>query len=328
MLALSACQHDLVLDADVPEAPAELVVNALFQPDSTWTVHVNSSTPLLGLAKPEAIENATVELFEGNHLVEVLPFDRTLFLQTIMFEDAIASEGGTVARYRSLAERPEAGSTYRIRVAAPGFTTVEGISRIPSQVRISEATYLPNVGQNEIGPLAEIRLSFADPVNEANYYNIRLHNRGFDKQTQLATSLSYGFSVISDLQDDFFGADPDDFLGEDEPFEVKEDGITFSDAFFDGETKEVVLQLRGGAACGSTTQPNDRFVCQTVVELTSISEEFYRYHRTLQLQNETRENPFAERVAIQSNLTNGLGVFAGYRTDVWIHERPLNALDQ
>ena len=328
LLLLSACQEDLILNTEVPAPDAELVVSGLFQPDSLWVIYVNTNTPLVGTTAPEAVPTARVEILEGEQGIEVVPFDANLFLEALPFEGVTATSGGTIARYRSRTKRPEVGKTYGVRVSAEGFEPVTGVDVVPERVPIIGSTFAENVGADEVGPLAEVRLTFNDPVGETNYYNLRVLQRGFDKKSGQSTgSLSWGFSVISDLQDDFFGADPDDFLGDGEIFEAKEDGVTFSGVFFEGQQKEIVLQVRGGAACGSVSANDGSLVCQTVVELSAVTEAFYRYHRTLQFQNEASENPFAEPVSIMSNMDNGMGIFAGYNTAFWIHERPFGRID-
>lgn len=42
------------------------------------------------------------------------------------------------------------------------------------------------------------------------------------------------------------------------------------------------------------------------------TEEYYRFHRTLQ--NQSPGDPFSEPVIVYSNIENGLGIFAGYRS--------------
>ena len=319
-ILLAACQQDLIIDADIPEPDAELVVNGLFRPDSLWEVYVNTTTPLLGTTKPAAVADARVEILEGDQVIDVLTYERSLFSQTLphVFFDP-AQNRASMGRYRSQVKHPRVGTAYRIRVSAPGFAPVTGNGHIPRQVAILEGSYRRDVAADVVGALDEVRVRFEDPAGETNYYNLRVHHRGVDATSGFVGSVSYGFSVISDLQDDFFGADPDDFLGDRDLFEVKEDGVTFNDAFFDGQHKEIVLQVRGEAARGCAT--NGPVVCQTIVELSSVSEAFYRYHRTLQLQSESAENPFAEPVRIFSNMDNGLGIFAGYNTARWVHER-------
>ncbi len=318
---LAACQQDLIIDADIPEPDAELVVSGLFRPDSLWEVYINTTTPLLGTTKPTAVTDATVEILEGDQVIDVLPYEGSVFSQSLphVFFDPDENRA-SMGRYRSRGKQPRVGTEYRIRVTAPGFDAVTGTGHIPRQVALLEGAYRENVAADVVGALDEVRLTFEDPTGETNYYNLRVHHQGVDTTSGFVGAVSYGFSVISDLQDDFFGANPDDFLGDRDLFEVKEDGVTFNDAFFDGQRKEIVLQVRGRAARGCSS--GGAFVCRTIVELSTVTEAFYRYHRTLQLQSESTENPFAEPVSIFSNMDNGLGVFAGYNTAVWIHQSP------
>ncbi len=316
---LGACQQDLIIEADIPEPEAELVVSGLFRPDSLWEVYINTTTSLLGPSKPTTVVDATVEILEGDQVIDVLRFDGSVFSQTLPFVFFDPAENrSSMGRYRSTTQYPRLGEEYRIRVSAPGFAPVTGVGHIPRQVAIIDGSFQENVAVDVVGVLDEVRVTFEDPAGETNYYNLRVHQQGVDTTSGFIGSIWYGFTVISDLQDDFFGADINDFLGDRDLLESKEDGVTFNDAFFDGEQKEVVMQVRGG--CSGLTSPN--LGCQTIVELSTVTEAFYRYHRTLQLQSESTENPFAEPVRIFSNMDNGLGIFAGYNTAVWIHKTP------
>lgn len=309
-LLLAACQQDTILDVELPDESPKLVVNSLFNPDSLWTVQVSQTVPLLGTDKPQEVANARVEIIADGAVIEVLPY--------LAERQVVSRSFSSTAIYQSQTEKPEAGKQYAIRVTAPELDAITASDAIPEPVNIVSSAYRDAIASDVVGPLSEIRLTFEDPAGIQNFYNLRVHNRGIDRETNFIGSSSYGFTVISDLQDEFLGADPDAFLGDDKLFHADTDGVSFSDSFFDGETKEIVLQLRGGSVCG-TGGPSS-YQCQAVVELSTISEAFYRYHRTLQLQNETEQNPFAESVRIQSNIENGLGIFAGYDTDIWIHE--------
>lgn len=311
-MLISACQEDLILDVDVPESDATLVVNSLFNPDSLLMVQVSQTVPLLGIEKPQEVSDARVELMQDGIVKEVLPYAGK--------RQVVGRGFASTGIYRSSSFYPEVGKTYRIRVSASSFDPVSASDAIPKGVDILSSSYRKNVASDVVGPLDEIRFTFQDTADETNFYNLRVHSRSFDTTTGSISSYTYGFSIISDLKDDFFGADPDQFLGEDKLFEADTDGLSFSDGFFDGQEKEIVLQLRGGDVCGSAA-----FECQAVVELSAISETFYRYHRTLQLQNKTEQNPFAESIQVSSNMDNGVGIFAGYNTDIWIHNRSLSS---
>ncbi len=48
------------------------------------------------------------------------------------------------------------------------------------------------------------------------------------------------------------------------------------------------------------------------LEVTGMSEDFYKYQKTYIKQVETKDNPFASVIEVYSNITNGVGIFAGY----------------
>lgn len=48
------------------------------------------------------------------------------------------------------------------------------------------------------------------------------------------------------------------------------------------------------------------------LEVTGMSEDYYKYLKTYIKQVETKGNPFASVIEVHSNITNGVGIFAGY----------------
>ena len=45
--------------------------------------------------------------------------------------------------------------------------------------------------------------------------------------------------------------------------------------------------------------------------LHNISQDYYYYRRSLELYNQSSDNPFAQPVQVYSNIENGFGIFAG-----------------
>ncbi|MDP3913044.1 MAG: DUF4249 family protein [Bacteroidota bacterium] len=48
------------------------------------------------------------------------------------------------------------------------------------------------------------------------------------------------------------------------------------------------------------------------LEVTGMSEDYYKYQKTYIKQVENKNNPFASVIEVHSNITNGVGIFAGY----------------
>ncbi len=57
------------------------------------------------------------------------------------------------------------------------------------------------------------------------------------------------------------------------------------------------------------------------LEVTGMSEDYYKYHKTYTKQIENKNNPFASVIEVYSNITNGVGIFAGYnRQKIHYHD--------
>lgn len=48
------------------------------------------------------------------------------------------------------------------------------------------------------------------------------------------------------------------------------------------------------------------------LEVTGMSEDYYKYEKTYIKQVENKNNPFASVIEVYTNITNGVGIFAGY----------------
>ena len=328
-MVISGCQEDFILDASLPEAEPALVVNSIFRPDTLFSVYVNTSVSPVGIDKPEAFSDARVEIVQDGEVIDVLPYKTSLpydflYLNPINDTPAIGApldDQRTIAQYESSQFVPIPGELYEVRVSADGFDTVMGADVIPELVPILDIEYTETGVDESAVERAEIKIVFQDPPGEVNYYNLRHHYRQMDTSTGFIISLTEGFELLTDLQDDLFGADPDDLIGNLEPPRITIDGVTFSDVFFDGEQQEIIIEVANDLCSYNENTPIE-FECQQIIELSAVTETFYEYHRTLQLQSQASQNPFAEAVRIKSNTSNKMGVVSGQNTSVWVHVRP------
>jgi hypothetical protein len=80
--------------------------------------------------------------------------------------------------------------------------------------------------------------------------------------------------------------------------------VTFSDVAFDGQTYTFTVDVRVHTdSRGEVSEP--------YVRLEAVSERYYRYIRARQAISDNQGNPFAEPITLPSNVTGGLGIFAG-----------------
>ena len=78
---------------------------------------------------------------------------------------------------------------------------------------------------------------------------------------------------------------------------------------YNGE-KEVSLFVSDVPVLNKGSQTN--FKEEYWLEVNGMSEDYYKYLKTYIKQVETKGNPFASVIEVHSNITNGVGIFAGY----------------
>lgn len=294
-LSLAACET--AVDIALPEPEPQLVINSLFHADSLWAVGVSENRSVLSSEEPEPVTSATVEILESGEVVETLTYQPS------------RNDPGVLPLYRSDRHRPQAGRTYTIRVAAPGFPTAEATASVPEPLPFSiDARRVQPRADVPLGVQAhEITVAFSDPAGTANYYALAVYriiqtrSAGGLRRAYSSTGFSSGDAVLREnrlVDDDLFEVDGDPFY----------DRAYFSDAAIDGQT--CALKMR------ALTYDEPGVADRYFVVLESLAEDFYEYLRTREISDYTGENPFAEPVSVHSNIQNGLGIFAGYSTSM------------
>ena len=160
-----------------------------------------------------------------------------------------------------------------------------------------------NFGRRIIG----IALTVDDPADARNYYGLQViqHRQVVNSATGEISSLPQTrFSFASN--DPALG-DPDVF----DPEKTRYDEAIFSDDLFDGRPHTLDLEIEYAVDLRHTDVKIER---SFAVLLMTVSEDYFNYWKTSELQNTVGDNPFAEPVRVHSNMTGGFGIFAGYRT--------------
>ena len=295
LIALTACEQ--VIRPDLPEHTPRMVLQAFFTADSTWTAYVGRSAGILeSLPLSEwTLAGATVELLEGDRVVGELRFlDQS--------------------KLYVLDQNPlEAGRSYSLRVSAPGFATIRATDTIPMPVAASADTHAAgtrSAGEDRPKPNHVpfvIQVEIQDPPGETNYYQISVHY--YDGPVRREFFFSTRDPSIMGASD-----------SEESPFE--EEGWHgrapfFKDTLFDGQTHEIELTEVIQPVFPSDPSTVSAYRNKLFVQVLHISEDYYEYHKTGLLHEETRENPFAEPLSVHGNVENGYGIFAGYSSRIF-----------
>ncbi len=291
-LFLAACET--VVEVKLPPHEERLVVHSLFEPDSLWRVNVSATTSSTGAQDPRLIDDATVEIWEGERLI-----------------DRLSPIG--LGTFTSTTSRPAPEKMYTVRVTAPGFAVSEGAGAVPPAARVTafEQHLVEEIASETFVQRTErIELTVDDPADARNYYGLQIlqSRRLINNETGEITILPQ--SNLRFVSNDPALGEPDVFGAE--KTQYKE--AIFNDDLFNGRPHTFDFEIEYALSLRETEVTIER---SFLVVFMAVSEDYFLYGKTVTLQNSTGDNPFAEPVHVHSNMTGGLGIFAGYRTEAF-----------
>jgi len=288
---LCTCDFETTVEIRIPEEKKKLVVNCIFQVDSTVYPHFFHSENILayqyyspGDTTYNAITNAVANLYSGDIEIPILFHKKYPF-------------------YRSASKATD--NEYTIEVSAPGYESVTATTTIPRPIQITEiqsGDFIPPPSDDLLGKRM-INVHFKDPVNELNYYGISIYAK-----LKVTDSLRQ-VSLLQTLPTPLNPVYAEDYYAEDfrnGGYIHQEFTILFNDRLFNGLDNVFSVWCYEGE-----TSWNGKVEGYRVI-LKSISEEYYNYRVTYNLQQKAKRDPYAQPVQVFNNINNGFGIFAGY----------------
>lgn len=277
-----SCEKEIELNAE--EQQPRIVVNCTFNETDTVKVELSESRSLLESPILPLIEDADLRLYRQDGTeIGAFTYSPSIYTNT---------------HYSLAADELEPGNTYTIKANKSTFESVEASSYIPSKIIINAIDTTTNIPQqNEM----KFTVNFSDNAAEKNYYILS------------STVVVY---TIEDMDDTLIlfksvGMSTKEFIaanGNQEP-----DGtiygaqFVFTDELFNGENFSFDYQQE-------LNYPGEfedvESYCE--VRIQNVSEDFYKYQRSLAVYQSTENSPFAEPVQVYTNVKNGFGLFAGY----------------
>jgi hypothetical protein len=185
----------------------------------------------------------------------------------------------------------EAGAKFKIIMKDKNGLTISAEDSIPHHVFIDNATYLFPVYGEGGSKFGKVSLSFQDNPNAKNFYEIVILNKD--------SSINQTFNITSFV------------ITLDNENDPNSPGtILFTDELFNGQ------QLDLNIFVNSYNTP--------IIVLKNVSRNNYEYRKSLEAhffnQNVDRENIYelfkGDPVELYTNVTNGLGIFAGFTQDI------------
>ncbi len=291
LTAIFSCSK--IVEIDMPVEDKQAVVNCLLTPDSTIEVNLSKSLHVFDSC-PEFINNAIVELYENNN-----------FIENLNLKDS--------GNYFSSTLQPTENSIYKVQIATPEFENVWAVDTIPQKVLIDNISTTGMIGVNASGKsFAELTLKFKDTEFVNNYFEVFIIHKYISSfimpEDEIVRSGTVWFCndiIITEENED--AANTDGNWG----------SLIFSDKYF--KNKTCTLKINYFPEIGFSMDGVDEIAedYTIFVVLNSISKQYYDFLKKLRL-NDTYFNLWetSEEVCISGNVNNGLGIFAGYSSDI------------
>ena len=278
-----SCEKVIPFEGDV-NTP-KLVINSVFESDSTFKVHVSSSRSVIDTSSFENIDDAVVTIKDGNgNVIEVLNHVVNGFYK------------GQVL--------PEENTTYILEVNHPNYANITASDSLPSPIIINSvdtSTILDPINGNRL----RISMNFDDPENNQNYYLLETYSVNEYLIVENLDTIEYELDTTKQfmvLTDEVFqnGGSP-----------WRDQGL-FNDLLFNGQNKTLEIEIPNENWSGSEDGYDWSYKTLTLrLYLHNITISYYYYRTSLELFQNTSGNPFAQPVQVYSNIENGFGVFAG-----------------
>ncbi len=289
---LAACEKNV--QVDVPRSDSKLVVNAFAEKEKPLIVAIGKTRYILD-AQPnspngDVVTTARPVLYENNVAIDTLVYDP-----------------GFRNYYSPRSRVLRTGASYRLSVGATGFATVETQTAVPSQSTITGISRVPNARVQQSGEtLDEVTVRLNDPAAEQNFYLLRFYASSFNSGQE------YPIDCVntSDKDVEAIGyADPADpnscFDG---------DRVLVKDANFNGREKALRFYIASNRLQVYTDGAGRKH--RPYVRVYRITEDHFRYLKSLGAYESADGNPFAEPVNVYTNVRNGRGLFTAYTAAV------------
>lgn len=265
ILSILACEQ--AIEIELPPHNSRLVVNSFIAPGEPLSLKLSASSFLL-VNNTNGIEDALVLLYENDQFVDTL----------------IPHEGGY---YSSGEFIPTANKSYEIRIDHPDYPSVSAQDYLPEAVPILLTSWTRDVYVDEEGyHMNRIAITFQDPAEVDNYYELIIHNIGTG--SFLSGSISNDTLITREDDEDFYSST-----------------TLFRDEGIEGELYELEV------FCGYSSSNSLAYL----IEFRTISKPFYDYKKSLMRHLFNQYMDFWDQgipVDLKTNIENGYGVFAGF----------------
>jgi Domain of unknown function (DUF4249) len=275
-----ATSCEKTVQVNIPYDGDKLVLNSLFTADSNLYARLFISKKVTSSNNFSSPATAVVTLFENN--INVGDFSSIDIFGIKYFKSPIVAK---------------AGKSYKIIASSPTYTTVEDTMPQVAQVQIQSLSIIATANNTTSDFDRKIKFVLNDDASKENFYLIKVYGADTSR-TATGPRFTFPNGVQSSFSSEVEGLNTNPLntlnnFGEQEVF--------ITDETFNG--KNVTLTVNFDQYGGSYSH--------FALEVTSLSKSTFRYLKSVSLQQNTANDPFAEASIVYSNITNGFGIVGG-----------------
>ena len=301
LISLLICCENLetVVDLDIPEHEAKLIVNSSLNSDTSIHVLVSHTVGAFENDLPVSVNDATVLLFENDIFIDSIVVDLSDPRYFNYFDNGRNFSDSILIYYYKSDIIPKISTKYSLKVKHPVYSEVNASTFLPNDVDLFDVQ-IDTISYDE---KLNLKFSFNDNPFVDNFYGLNIYGN-CSKEFE---GMEYDFE--GEIY--FYSNDPSF------PTDIPFDGYTFqgsevlfSDALFNGLEKTIDLDVFEDDFIGISD-------CDTIfLEFSVFSDEAYEYYNSV---DQFRENGSSgvfggEVVPVYSNVENGEGVLISVNT--------------
>jgi hypothetical protein len=282
LIYTSSCIKEV--DVNIPDQEVLPVVNCIIKSDSIIKLEINSTQPIFESGST-ILSDAFILLYSENMVI-----------------DTLLNNGENIFISNQITH---ANKEYSLEIDVNGFDLVTASDIIPEASQIRPLYYRDSVTRDVDGDLiSQARIEIIDTDSERNFFELDLNALVFNESTAEFERIDLYFDTNNDLALESSG-----LLGS------YPDTVVFTDDLFNLETYTMNINYGGIYYLFDTGVEQISFY-DLVIEVRSVSENYYNYKKTLISHQETQEADvwfgIGEPLNLFSNIDNGYGIFAGF----------------
>ena len=290
LIVLLAVACESPVDINILDDGPSLVVVSSFSDRSPIDVQVSVARPVLDTSfVPTVRLDASVQLFADGQYVDDLELILDPELEYPVYSSSLI---------------PAPGINYSIEVDVPDFEVARANSTIPDPspvqlLAIQDLEIADNAIPGLVTYLFTVFVAFPDQPGVQNFYHIKIH------QNKYLFELNGADTIVTDTVRGVLQVNP--VSNDNDQVSSFDSGLLLTDSGFDGRDG-----VRRFAGIWVAVNPQSEKLGHLVLELRTVSEEYFKYYSSLSRQQQRSQTPFSEPVILSNNIENGVGVFAGY----------------